>query len=176
GVLVGLGTLTLLADVAEQQPLVCIIDDAQWLDSTSAQIVGFVARRLLAERIATVCAVRTDGGDDVFSGLPTLSIAGLRDSDARTLLRANGYGPLHAAVCEQIIHESHGNPLALIELGRVSNVVDFAGGFGAPASEGVAGKIERAYAQRLDALPTQTRLLVLAAAAEPLGDRALLDR
>jgi DNA-binding CsgD family transcriptional regulator/tetratricopeptide (TPR) repeat protein len=174
--LVGLATLTLFAEVAEQQPLVCIIDDAQWLDGTSAQIVGFVARRLLAERIAIVCAVRTDVGDDVFSGLPTLSIDGLGESDARTLLLANVYGPLDAAVCEQIIHESHGNPLALIELGRLSNLVDFAGGFGVPASEGVAGKIERAYAQRLDALPTQTRLLVLVAAAEPLGDRALLVR
>src|SRR5262249_61744445 len=88
----------------------------------------------------------------------------------------NGHGSLDAVVCKQIITESHGTPLALIELGRVSNVVDLAGGFAVPASEGVAGKIERAYAQRMDVLPTQTRLLVLLAAAEPLGDPVLLHR
>ena len=97
--LVGLATLTLLAEAAEQQPLVCIVDDAQWLDQASAQILGFVARRLLAERVAVVCAART-GGNDVLAGLPELSIRGLDDRDARTLLLDSVPGPLDARVCE----------------------------------------------------------------------------
>jgi DNA-binding CsgD family transcriptional regulator len=174
--LVGLATLTLLAEVADQQPLVCIVDDAHWLDQASEQILAFVARRLLAERIAIVCATRTGIGDHILAGLPQLSISGLGDSDARALLLGNVHGPLDAAVCEQIIAESHGNPLALLELPRTSNVAHFAGGFGLPGSQPVAGKIEQSYARRLDALPSETRLLVLAAAAEPLGDAVLLHR
>jgi len=174
--LVGLAALTLFADVAEQRPLVCIVDDAQWLDRASAQILGFVARRLLAERIAVVCAVRTGIGDEVLAGLPELSLHGLDDSDARALLLANVYGPLDAAVCAQIVSESHGNPLALLELPRSWNVADLAGGFGLPGSQPVVDKIEQSYARRLRLLPSQTQLLVLAAAAEPLGDPVLLQR
>lgn len=146
--LVGLGALTLFAEVAEQQPLVCFIDDAQWLDRASAQILGFVARRLLAEQIALVCAVRTGIGDDVLAGLPELSIHALNDSDARALLLENVYGPLDAAVCDQIVTESHGNPLALLELPRSWNVADLAGGFGLPASQPVGSKIEESYVRR----------------------------
>jgi DNA-binding CsgD family transcriptional regulator len=174
--LVGLAALTLFAETAEHQPLVCIVDDAQWLDHASAQILGFVARRLLAERIALVCAARTGSGDDVLTGLPELSIQGLGDNDARALLLENVHGPLDAAVCEQIIKESHGNPLALIELPRTWNAGELAGGFGLPATGAVAGKIEQSYAQRLQQLPPDTQLLVLAAAAEPLGDPLLLQR
>jgi DNA-binding CsgD family transcriptional regulator len=174
--LVGLAILTLFAEVSDQQPLACMIDDAHWIDRASAQILGFVARRLLAERIALVFTARTGIGDHILAGLPEMSIAGLRENDARLLLLSHMPGPVDAAVCQQIIAESHGNPLALIELGRVSNVAEFAGGYGVPGSEGVAGKIERAYAQRLDDLPRQARLLVLLAAAEPIGDRVLLER
>ena len=174
--LVGLAAFTLFADVAEQRPLVCIVDDAQWLDRASAQILGFVARRLLAERIAVVCAVRTGIGDEVLAGLPELSLHGLDDSDARALLLDNVYGPLDAAVCAQIVSESHGNPLALLELPRSWNVADLAGGFGLPGSQPVVDKIEQSYARRLRLLPSQTQLLVLAAAAEPLGDPVLLQR
>jgi DNA-binding CsgD family transcriptional regulator len=174
--LVGLATLTLLAEVAEAQPLVCIIDDTQWLDHTSAQILGFVARRLLAERIVLVCAARTSIGDDVLAGLPELPIHGLGDSDARALLLDNVPGPLDAAVCDQIVTESHGNPLALLELPRTWNASKLAGGFGLPGSQPVVSKIEQSYARRLLQLPSDTRLLVLAAAAEPLGDPVLLHR
>ena len=174
--LVGLATLTMFAEVAEQQPLVCIVDDAQWLDDTSTQILGFVARRLHAERIALVCAARTGIGDGVLAGLPDLSIQGLGDSDARALLLENVYGPLDAAVCEQIITESHGNPLALLELPRTWNVAELAGGFGLPGSHPVVSKIEESYAKRLLRLPAETQLLVLAAAADPLGDPVLLHR
>jgi DNA-binding CsgD family transcriptional regulator len=174
--LVGLATLTLLAEVAEGQPLVCVIDDAQWLDDASAQILTFVARRLLAERIALVCAARTGSGDDKFSGLPQLSVDGLGDSDARTLLLENVHGPLDAAVCEQIIAESHGNPLALLELPRTWNTAQLAGGFGLPDSHPVVGKIEESYTKRLLVLPAETQVLVLAAAADPLGNPMLLHR
>ena len=174
--LVGLATLTLFAEVAEQQPLACIVDDAQWLDHASAQILGFVARRLLAERIAVVCAARTGIGDDVLAGLPELSIRGLGDSDARALLLANVPGPIDAAVCDQIVKESHGNPLALLELPRTWNVAGLAGGFGFPSSQLVAGRIEQSYVRRLQLLPSDTQLLVLMAAAEPLGDPVLLYR
>jgi DNA-binding CsgD family transcriptional regulator len=174
--LVGLATLSLFAETAEQQPLVCIVDDAQWLDRASAQILGFVARRLLAERVAVVCAARTGSGDGVLAGLPELSIRGLGESDARALLLDNVHGPLDAAVCDQIITESHGNPLALLELPRTWNGAELAGGFGFPRSHLVVGKIEQSYAQRLLQLPPETQLFVLAAAAEPLGDPALLLR
>jgi DNA-binding CsgD family transcriptional regulator len=174
--LVGLATLTLFAEVAEEEPLVCIVDDAQWLDRASAQILGFVARRLLAERVALVCAARTGIGDDVLTGLPELFIHGLGHSNALALLLENMHGPLDAAVCDQIIAESHGNPLALLELPRSWNVVDLAGGFGIPGSQTVVSKIEQSYARRLVQLPSDTQLLVLAAAAEPLGDPVLLHR
>jgi DNA-binding CsgD family transcriptional regulator len=174
--LVGLAALTLLAEVAEEQPLVCIVDDAQWLDQASAQIFAFVARRLLAERVALVCAARTGIGDDVLAELPEFPIAGLSDSDARLMLLDNVRGPLDAAVCDQIITESHGNPLALLELPRTWSPADLAGGFGLPDSHPVAGRIEQSYARRLLLLPAETQLLVLAAAAEPLGDPVLLHR
>jgi len=174
--LVGLATLTLVAEVAEQQPLACIVDDAQWLDHASAQILGFVARRLLAERVAVVCAARTGIGDHVLAGLSELPVRGLGDSDARALLLANVPGPLDARVCDQIITESHGNPLALLELPRTWNVADLAGGFGLPSGHPVAGRIEQSYVRRLQLLPSDTQLLVLTAAAEPLGDPVLLHR
>jgi DNA-binding CsgD family transcriptional regulator len=175
--LVGLGALTLLAEVAEQQPLVCIVDDAQWLDHASAQVLGFVARRLHAERIAIVCAARTDGSSDVLAGLPDLSIKGLNERDARTLLLSHVLGPLDVAVCDQIVTESRGNPLALLELPRTwTSPTELAGGFGFPGNHPVAGRIEQSYVQRLLQLPADTRLLMVAAAAEPLGDPVLLAR
>jgi len=173
---VGLATLTLVAEVAEQQPLACLVDDGQWLDRASAQVLGFVARRLLAEPIAVVCAARTGAGDDVLAELPELPVPALGDSDARALLLANVPGPLDAAVCDQIIKESHGNPLALLELPRTWNAAGLAGGFGLPGGHPVAGKIEQSYIRRLQLLPSDTRLLVLTAAAEPLGDLVLLHR
>jgi DNA-binding CsgD family transcriptional regulator len=174
--LVGLATLTLFAEVAEQQPLACIVDDAQWLDQASAQILAFVARRLLAERIALVCAARSPVGDNVLPGLPELPLHGLGDSDARALLLDNMHGPLDAAVCDQIVAESHGNPLALIELPRGMTATQLAGGFGLPDSRPIVNKIEQSYGRRLDLLPSETQLLVLTAAAEPLGDPMLLHR
>lgn len=174
--LVGLATLTLLAEAAEEQPLICIVDDAQWLDQASAQVLAFVARRLLAERIAVVCAARTGVGDEVLAGLPALSVGGLSYGDARLLLLGNVHGPLDEAVCDQIITESHGNPLALLELPRTWSVADLAGGFGLLEGRPVADKIEQSYVRRLLELPPDTQLLLLTAAAEPLGDPVLLHQ
>jgi DNA-binding CsgD family transcriptional regulator len=173
--LVGLATLTLFAEVAEHQPLVCIVDDVQWIDQASASILAFVGRRLLAERVAIVCAARTGAGDDILAALPTLELGGLVDSDARALLLDNVQGPLDAAVRDQIVAESHGNPLALLELPRTWDAGELAGGFGLPdGHHPVAGRIEQSYARRLQKLPSETQLLALAAAAEPIGDPILL--
>lgn len=174
--LVGLATLTLMARAAQQQPLACIIDDAQWLDQASAQMVAFVARRLLAERVALVCAARTEIENSVLAALPALPVGGLRDSDARLLLLGNSHVPLDASIVDRIIAESHGNPLALLELPRTWGPAGLAGGFELPSSRLVADKIESSYAERLLRLPADTRLLVLTAAAEPLGDPVLLRR
>ena len=174
--LVGLATLSLVAQAAEQQPLACIVDDAQWLDEASAQMLAFVARRLLAEPVALVCAARTGIGDGVMAGLPELDVRGLSDGDARSLLLDHVPVPVDAAVTDQIIAESHGNPLALLELPRTWQAAELAGGFGLPTRQPVAGKIEHSYVKRLRLLPAGTQLLVLAAAADPVGDLALLRR
>ncbi|MFI6058334.1 hypothetical protein [Streptomyces sp. NPDC051286] len=173
--LVGLATLTLVAQAAERRPLACVVDDAQWLDGASAQLLAFVARRLFDERVALVCAARTGAGDGVLVGLPRLDVHGLGNRDARRLLLGHVYGPIDAAVVDQIVTESRGSPLALLELPHTWSA-DVAGGFGLPASRPIAGKIEDSYLQRLRRLPTNTQLLVLAAAVEPLGDPALLSR
>ena len=174
--LVGLATLSLLAEAAEDQPLLCLVDDAQWLDEPSAQVLGFVGRRLLAERVAMVCAARAGSGDGVLAQLPELRLLGLGDGEARALLLANLHGPIDAAVREQIVAECHGNPLALLELPRTWTALELAGGYGLPRQQPVPTKIERSYARRLEALPPKTRRLAVAAAAEPLGDPALLQR
>ncbi len=174
--LVGLATLTMFAEVAEQQPLVCVVDDAQWLDQASAQILAFVARRLLAERVAIVCAARTGVGDEILAGLPELRVRGLGDRDALALLLENLQGPLDAAVSQRIVSESHGNPLALLEFPRTWSVAQVAGGFEFSEGLGMTGRIEESYVRRLRQLPSDTQLFVLTAAAEPVGDPAVLRR
>ena len=174
--LVGLATLSLFAEIADQQPLICFVDDAQWLDHDSAQILGFVARRLLAERVAVVCAAHTGIGNDVFTALPELFIGGLGESDARALLLDNLYGPIDAAVCDQIIAESRGNPLALLELPRSLTAAELAGGFELPAAGDLDGRIAEHYLRRVTALPEATQQLMLLAAADPVGDATLLWR
>src|SRR5262245_25579155 len=172
--LVGLATLTLFAEVAERRPLVCVVDDMQWLDHASAQIIGFVARRLLAERVALVCAARTGIGDDLLPDLPVLLIEGLGESDARTILLDNLKGPLDPAVRDQIVTESRGNPLALLELPRGVKATELAGGFGLVGAETLSARIEESFQRRLDGLPAETRSVLLVAAAEPAGDPLVL--
>ena len=174
--LVGLATLTLFAEAAEEQALVCLVDDAQWLDQVSAQVLGFVARRLLAERVVLLCAARLGIGDHVLAGLPELFVGRLSDGDARALLMDSVHGPLDPAIRDQIVADSHGNPLALLELPHTLNPARLAGGFGLPEGHPVATKIEQSYARRLLELPSDTQLLVLAAAADPLGDAGVLHR
>ena len=174
--LVGLAVLSLLADAAEEQPLLCIVDDAQWLDRVSAQTLAFVARRLLAERLGLVFSLRDSGDDHMLDGLPELVVEGLAGEEAQLLLDSSITGPLDERVRTRILGEARGNPLALIELPRGFSPAELAGGFGLPDARPLASRIEHTYLQRAEALPRATRLLLLAAAAEPLGDPHLLWR
>jgi DNA-binding CsgD family transcriptional regulator len=174
--LVGLAVLSLLADAAEEQPLLIMVDDAQWLDRVSAQTLAFVARRLLAERLGLVFALRESGDEDVLEGLPELVIEGLAADEARLLLDTTIAGPLDERVKARILGEARGNPLALIELPRGFAPAELAGGFGLPDARPLASRIEQTYLQRVEVLPRDAQLLLLAAAAEPLGDLSLLWR
>jgi DNA-binding CsgD family transcriptional regulator len=172
--LVGLAVLSLLADVAEEQPLVCLVDDVQWLDQVSRQTLAFVARRLLVDSVALVFATRSDV--DELRGLPELRIEGLTDADARALLEAALSSPLDAAVREAIVAETRGNPLALLELPRGLAPDEIAGGFGLLDALPVGARLEEMFQRRFEALPEATLRLMLVAAAEPTGDVGLLFR
>ena len=176
--LVGLATLNLLAEVAEEAPLLCLVDDAQWLDEASAQVLAFVARRLAAERIALVLAARdqSDGQSLAFAGMPELRLGGLGESDARALLAGAVRTPLDDRVRDRIVAEARGNPLALLELPLSWQLAQRAGGFELPEMLGVPNRIEESFRRRSSSLPTETRLFLLVAAAEPTGDVALLWR
>lgn len=172
--LVGLAVLSLLSDVAEEQPLICLVDDQQWLDRASAQVLAFVARRLAAESVGLIFAARVT--DDEVAGLPELTVEGLREGDARALLDSALTGPLDPRVRDQIVAETRGNPLALLELVRGLSPAELGGGFGLPGSVPISGQVEEAFRRRIDALPAQTRRLVLVAAADPVGDPVLVWR
>jgi DNA-binding CsgD family transcriptional regulator len=173
--LVGLAVLSLLSEAAEDQPLVCVIDDAQWLDRASTHALAFVGRRLQAESVALVIAERDPGLED-WERLPRLSVQGLAASDSRALLDSVVNGPLDRRVRERIIAETRGNPLALLELPRGQTPDELAGGFGVPESTPLAGRIEESFRRRLEPLPPSTRLLLLIAAADPVGDPVLVWR
>ena len=174
--MVGLAVLSLLADVAEKQPLVCVIDDAQWLDPISAQTLAFVARRQLADPVALIFAVRGVREDKALVGQPTMTIRGLTDTDARALLDTVLTGDVDQRVRETIVAEARGNPLALLELPRGLSTAELTFGFGQTDSVPLETRLERGFSQRLEALPRATRLLLLAAALEPAGDVGLLRR
>jgi DNA-binding CsgD family transcriptional regulator len=174
--LVGLAVLSLLAEVAEEEPLVCLVDDAQWLDRVSAQMLAFVARRLLAERVALVFAVREPCDEHELAGLSEQVVAGLGDRDARALLDSAVAGRLDERVRDRIVAEAHGNPLALLELPRGLTPAELAGGFALPDASPLASKIEQSFLRQLQPLPVETRRLLLTAAAEPVGDVTLLWR
>ncbi len=172
--LVGLAVLSLLADAAGAQPLACVVDDAHWLDRASAQALVFVARRLLAESVALLLATR-DPSDEL-EGLPQLALAGLRKGDARALLGWAVRVPLDERVRERIVAETRGNPLALLELPRGLTAAELAGGFGSLDAPGLSGQIEDSFRRRFARLPSETRRLLLVAAAEPVGDPVLVWR
>jgi DNA-binding CsgD family transcriptional regulator len=174
--LVALATLGLMSATAEERPLLCVVDDFQWLDDATAQAVGFVARRLLAESVALVLAVRAPSGDERLAGLPELALRGLADADARALLESVIPGPIDEGVRDRIVAETHGNPLALLELPRGMTAAELAGGFATPASVGLSGGLEDGFRRRLDALPAETLRLVQLAAADPVGDPLLVWR
>ena len=175
--LVGLAVLSLLSRIAEQRPLVCLIDDAQWLDRASAQVLGFVARRLLAEPMALVFAGRGEPGEELELGnLPVMVVGGLNDSDARALLDSVVPGRLDERVRDRIVAETRGNPLALMELPLGLTAAELAGGFGLPGARPLASVIEHSFLRRVQSLPLETQRFLLAAAAEPVGDVPLLWR
>ncbi len=170
--LVGLAILGLLAEAAAERPVVCLADDVQWLDCASAQALAFVARRLEAESVGLVFSVRVADGE--LAMLPQLQVKGLPERDARALLDAALTGPVDARVREQIVAETRGNPLALLELPRAATPTHLAGGFGLPGA--LPGQIEDSFRRRVDVLPAQTRRLLLLAAADPTGDPVLVWR
>ena len=172
--LVSLAVLSLLSDAAGERPLVCVVDDQQWLDRASAQALGFVARRLTADPVGLVFGTRVPGPELV--GLPELEVLGLCDADARALLDSVLAGPLDARVRDQIVAETRGNPLALIELPRGLTPAQLAGGFGLPGAVSLSGRIEESFGRQLDALPAEARRLLQLAAADPSGDSLLVWR
>ena len=172
--LAGLATLSLLSDAAAGHPLLCVVDDAQWLDHASAQVLGFVARRLVAESVALVFAARVPS--DELAGLPELVVEGLGEPDARALLDAALTGPLDAQVRDRLVAETAGNPLALVELPRGLTPAELAGGFALPDAMPLSGRIEESFRRRLELLPDDTRRLLQLAAADSVGDPVLLWR
>ena len=173
--LVGLAVLSLMAAAADDRPLLCLIDDTQWLDQVSAQTLAFVARRLLAEPVGIVFAAR-DAGAQALAGLPELMIGGLSDADARDLLDSVVLGRIDARVRDRIVAETRGIPLALLEVPRNVSAAELSGGFGNLGVRRSAGQIEESYVHRVQSLPADTRKLLLVAAAEPVGDAALFLR
>ncbi|XVU27802.1 AAA family ATPase [Actinoplanes sp. CA-054009] len=172
--LVGLGVLELLSYASESRPLLCVIDDTQWLDRASAQIFGFVARRLLAESIGLLFGTRVPGPE--LRGLTELEITGLRDDDAQVLLDSVTHGSLDQGIRDRIIAESQGNPLALIELPHGLSRTQIAGGLGLHDAGSLPSRIEQSFLNRVRELPAPSRLLLLIAAAEPVGDPDLVLR
>ena len=172
--LIGLAVLSLLAGAAEERPLLCLIDDAQWLDVASVEVLAFVARRLQAESVACLFALRDSPKSDRFDGLPHMSLEGLSADDSSALLRSATPGPIDERVLDRIISETRGNPLALLELPRGLSAAELAGGFGLPPQRPLPGRIERSFHERIGSLPMPTQRLLLIAAADPTGEERLL--
>lgn len=172
--LVGLAVVGLLAAASREGPVLCIVDDVQWLDSVSAQTLCFVARRLLAEPVGLVLALRTP--IDGIAGLPAVVVGGLTDENASSLLESALPGRLDAAVRDRIIAEARGNPLALLAIPKGLSAVDLAGGYQRPDKRPVIAEIEEHYQRTLQALPAESRQFLVLAASEPVGDPTLLVR
>ena len=174
--LIGLAVLSLLAEAALERPLICLIDDAQWLDSASVQAIAFVARRMLAESVAVVFAVRHPHEAAEFDRLPVLVVEGLPEDDARALLNSALRGPADSRIVDRIIAEARGNPLALLELHRGLTATQLASGLGPPSRNALPTRIEESFHRQLTPLPADTRQLLIIAAAEPIGDPVLTWR
>jgi DNA-binding CsgD family transcriptional regulator len=174
--LVAVAVLNLLAATAEERPLLCLVDDAQWLDAASVQALGFVARRLVAEPVAMIFSLREPTTTRALDGLPQLTLEGLDEPDARALLSIAVPGRLDDRVRDRIIAETRGNPLAMVELSRRMSPSERAGGFAPPAAIDLPSRLEERYVRQVADLPVPTQRLILLAAAEPLGDATLLWR
>jgi DNA-binding CsgD family transcriptional regulator len=174
--LVSLAALGLLAECAQDRPLICVIDDAQWLDRASLQALAFIGRRLVAESVALVFSTRGSDDEDELADLPRLFVEGLPTDEACTLLRSALLGPVDDRVLDRIVAETRGNPLALLELPRGFTQAELSAGFAMQGPRPLSERIEESYRRRLEPLDPQTRQLLLAAAAEPLGDPVLLWR
>src|SRR4051812_42002987 len=174
--LVGLAVLGLLSAAAEEQPLLCLVDDSQWLDDASGLILGFIARRLLAESVALVVAAREPNSRDDFDGLPELLLRGLAEEDARTLLDRAVAGRLDDRVRDRIVAETRGNPLALLDLPRSMSATALAGGFELLPATDLPRHLEDHYLQRAGQLSEDAQRLLLLAASEPTGDATLVWR
>ncbi|MEV0788424.1 AAA family ATPase [Kribbella sp. NPDC050459] len=174
--LIGAATLSLLSAASDREPLLCVVDDAQWLDQASVQTLTFVGRRLFADRIGLVFALREPVTAPEWSGFPELPVGGLADEHAGSLLDSVVPGRLDAPVRDRIVAETRGNPLALMELPRGLTAAQLAGGFERPDTRPLASQIEQNFALRVQALPQDTQRLLLTAAAEPVGDVPLLVR
>src|ERR687897_389465 len=172
--LVGLAVLSLFSEVAEQRPLLCVVDDAQWLDQASALTLAFVARRLLAEPVAIVFSAREPGPE--LQHMPQLEVRGVHNGDARALLNSAVQFRLDERIRDRIIAETRGNPLALLELPRGLTATQLAGGFGLLTAQALTGRIEESFVRRLDALADDVRRLLLVAAAEAGGGPPLARR
>ncbi|MDR3662284.1 MAG: AAA family ATPase, partial [Mycobacterium sp.] len=173
--LVGLAVLGLLAAAADDRPVLCVVEDAHWLDQSSAQILGFVGRRLLAERIGVVFAARPAvAAPDHLTGLPELHVEGLDPPHARALLESVARGRVDERIQVRILDETQGNPLALLEFGAHMGTVGFAGGFALHDHASLSHRIEDEYLARLRSLPPDTQQLLLLAAADPVGDTAVV--
>ena len=178
--ILGLAVLSLLAENAAARPLVCLVDDAQWLDEASSQVLGFVGRRLLAEPVGLLFAVREAAGERLFPGLPALTLEGLTDEDARALLTAAVPGHVDKRIRARIVAETGGNPLGLLELARGMSEAELAGGFADPPEASLPGhlqgRLQDHYLRWVQVLPGPAQQLMLLAAADPTGDATLLWR
>src|ERR1700722_851821 len=172
----GLAVLSLLAESAAVRPLVCLVDDAQWLDEASSQVLGFVGRRLQAEPVGLLLAVREVVGERLFPGLPALTLQGLTDQDAQALLTAAVPGHLDERVRARIVAETGGNPLGLLELAIGMAEAELAGGFVGPRAASLPSQLQDYYLHRVRALPEPVKQLMLLASADPTGDATLLWR
>src|SRR5262249_898771 len=172
--LVGLAVLSLLTDTAAERPVLCVLDDAQWLDQASALTLAFVARRLVADPVGIVFAARQPGEE--LRDLPGLEGPGLLEADSSALLGSAVRFKFDEQLREQILIETRGNPLALLELSRELIATQVPGGLRAHEGEELTGRIEQSFVKRFETLPDDARSLLLVAAAEPLGDPQLLLR
>jgi DNA-binding NarL/FixJ family response regulator len=174
--LVGLAALTLLSQAAEEQPLLCIIDDAHWLDPESAQVLGFVARRLCADRVGFIAAVGEPAAQRVFEQLPTITVDGLPDAEARELLTSVAAGALNAQAVDRILADTRNNPLALVELGTEYTADQLSGRAVQPEPLPLGQRLQEHFLRQVRSLPPDAQAFALLAAADPGGDRARLWR